>query len=52
MKLIKSIKPKSPKSSVIVRTISDMDMDGVRFSKIENDICNYSGLPSVSSYGK
>lgn len=55
-----SITPKNKKqlAKVVSRTISDMESDGIYFSpeikeeliKRRNEICEYSGLPSIKSY--
>jgi hypothetical protein len=63
MKLVfknKSITPKNKKhlAKVVSRTISDMESDGIYFPheikkeliKRRNEICEYSGLPSIKSY--
>lgn len=40
------------KNMLIERVMSDMEYDGIYFPEEnqEEDICNYSGLPSVKSY--
>jgi hypothetical protein len=52
----KKIVKKETKGKRIIRTMSDMEMEGVYFPEVKKDpienLCHYSGLPSVMSYGQ
>jgi hypothetical protein len=53
---MKILKKKPVKKVMIIKSISDMEMGGVYFPEIKKDytdnICHYSGLPSVLCYGE